>query len=174
MEHSTSRARREADSIDGDFDTIVDLGVLSNFPHHDPTVQTESTGSATDEGVPGSDTIFDYEPSLGYEVDSLVAVNTKPMVHKLREIFKISDDIGVILPGSGIIPCILPPRETTIFVDQLFVGHIFPFTPLVRQFLRRVRILMPKNLIHTFYIFINSLVHLSFCKYGSRVKLNNL
>lgn len=41
-----------------------------------------------------------YKPECRdeYEVDSMVAVTTKPMVHKLKEIFEIPIDIGIIIP----------------------------------------------------------------------------
>lgn len=74
-----------------------------------------------------------------YKVDSMVIITTKPIVDKMREMFEILKNIGIILLGQDVIPINPPPRIITIFIGQLFTSLRIPFPPLVNEFLYRVR-----------------------------------
>lgn len=58
----------------------------------------------TDENGFEVDPIFYFKLNLGYKVDSLVEVITKPMMDMLREMFEILDDIRITFPCNSFLP----------------------------------------------------------------------
>lgn len=77
---------------------------LSDFPHHKPTIYAKYFSFTTNEGVLKGGPIFDFEPNLGYEVNSFVVVIKEPMVKIMNKMCEILDDIGIIIPDNGILP----------------------------------------------------------------------
>lgn len=42
---------------------------------------------------------FEHECRHKYKVDSIVVITMKPIMNKLKEMFKIRDDVGIIHPS---------------------------------------------------------------------------
>lgn len=76
--------------------------------------------------------LLEFESDLGFEVDSIVPVLTKPLVEKLRKFFKILKNFIITLPKFDFVPANFPLGGVIIF------GFRHPLLPLVRQFLLRV------------------------------------
>lgn len=87
----------------------------------DPVISIDISKSVFDKAIPKDLSNFEPKCRLEYEVDSMVPITMKPIVDKLRDIFKILNDI------EGII----------IFMDQLFISLRLLFAPLVCKFLYR-------------------------------------
>lgn len=69
----------------------------------------------------------------------MLAIISKPIVDKLREIFEIPDDIEIIFLRHFMILCNPPLGMIITFIDQLFDSIRLSFLPLVREFLCSVR-----------------------------------
>lgn len=89
---------------------------------HDPIDLVEVYSSFSNQDIPEDLLNFEHECRVEYKVDSMVVINTKSLVGKLREIFKIPNDFEIILPGKGVIHSNLPLCGIIIFIDQIFVG----------------------------------------------------
>lgn len=77
---------------------------------------------------------FELECIPKYKVNSLVAIITKPIVDKLKKMFEILDDIGIIHPKCDVTHSNQPLGNITILAKKTLCCLRLPFPPLIQKF----------------------------------------
>lgn len=100
----------------------------SSDHRYDPATLVGTSNFAT---ILMGNLVGDFEPSLGYEVDSQVSILTKSIVNEFRSMFEILDNIGILLPNHHLVLNNHPLEGIIVFVDQMFIGLRHSFLLLV-------------------------------------------